>query len=194
VEQSGTRTPTVDANRFEISYLRAVLSLVRVEQKWNTGGTRLFHLVFHLELRWNTLIQLVRGLAWGAPHRRTTLQPAAAGQQMHGSPADHRAAPGNQRGGQGLPRIPTHYSHFPTHPGYQSRMSIRRYLLLDDVIARVRLSRSTIYRQMAAGAFPSPYSLTEHRSGWLESEIDEWCASREKRTLGNRVSRRPPRP
>jgi prophage regulatory protein len=73
-------------------------------------------------------------------------------------------------------------------------MSIHRYLLLKDVIERVRLSRSTIYRQIAAGTFPSPYSLTEHRSGWLESEIEEWSASREKRALGIRVSRRLPRP
>lgn len=59
--------------------------------------------------------------------------------------------------------------------------SSRRYLLLKDVIERVRLSRSTIYRLIAAGSFPSPYALSENRSGWLESEIDEWCNSREKR-------------
>ena len=60
-------------------------------------------------------------------------------------------------------------------------MNPRRYLLLKDVIERVRLSRSTIYRLIAAGSFPSPYSLSENRSGWLESDIDEWCNSREKR-------------
>jgi len=59
---------------------------------------------------------------------------------------------------------------------------------------RVRLSRSTIYRQIAAGSFPSPYSLTENRSGWLESEIDEWCNSRQKRKPGSRISRRVPHP
>jgi prophage regulatory protein len=73
-------------------------------------------------------------------------------------------------------------------------MNTRRYLRLEDVIDRVRLSRSTIYRQIAAGAFPSPYSLTENRSGWLESEIEEWCASREKRGPGRRISRQVPRP
>lgn len=61
-------------------------------------------------------------------------------------------------------------------------------------MARVRLSRSTIYRQIAAGAFPSPYSLTENRCGWLESEIDAWCDSREKRAPGSRLSRRTLRP
>ena len=60
-------------------------------------------------------------------------------------------------------------------------MNIRRYLLLKDVIARVQLSRSTIYRQIAAGSFPSPYSLSANRSGWLETEIDDWCNTRERR-------------
>jgi prophage regulatory protein len=60
-------------------------------------------------------------------------------------------------------------------------MNPRKYLRLEDVMNRVGLSRSTIYRQIAAGAFPSPYSLTENRSGWLESEIEEWSASRQKR-------------
>ena len=72
-------------------------------------------------------------------------------------------------------------------------MSNRRYLLLKDVIARVRLSRSTIYRQIAAGAFPFPYSLSESRSGWLESEIDEWCDTRQKRAPGaSRIAHRTP--
>jgi prophage regulatory protein len=69
-------------------------------------------------------------------------------------------------------------------------MTSRRYLLLRDVIERVRLSRATIYRQIAAGSFPSPYSLSESRSGWLESEIDEWCGTREKRAPGSRMTRR----
>jgi prophage regulatory protein len=62
-------------------------------------------------------------------------------------------------------------------------MNSPRYLLLREVIERVRLSRSTLYRQMAAGTFPSPYALSENRSGWRESDIDEWCQTREKRGL-----------
>ena len=62
-----------------------------------------------------------------------------------------------------------------------------RYLLIQDIMERIRLSRSTLYRKMKAGTFPAPYELSANRSGWLESEIDEWCQSRERRRTVNRV-------
>ncbi|MBW8191439.1 AlpA family transcriptional regulator [Neiella marina] len=49
-----------------------------------------------------------------------------------------------------------------------------RILSLKDVKSRVSLSRSTIYRRMAAGVFPIAISLGCRRVGWLESEVDTW--------------------
>lgn len=81
-------------------------------------------------------------------------------------------------------RFPPNRSYFALPAGTTRRMNIRRYLLVHEVIERIRLSRSTIYRQIAAGSFPAPYSLSENRAGWLESEIDNWCRTRERRTQG----------
>lgn len=40
------------------------------------------------------------------------------------------------------------------------------------------LSRSTIYRLMAAGEFPKPVKLTGKAVGWQLSAIAEWLAQR----------------
>ncbi len=40
------------------------------------------------------------------------------------------------------------------------------------------LSRSTIYMQIKAGEFPRPIRLGPRRSGWLESDIEEWIQGR----------------
>lgn len=54
----------------------------------------------------------------------------------------------------------------------------KSFLRLDEVIARVGLSRSQIYRQIASGTFPSHYPLGLRSVGWLSSEIDEWIDAR----------------
>ena len=51
-------------------------------------------------------------------------------------------------------------------------------LRLPDVIARVGLSRSTIYRATANGGFPRPLKLTAQTVAWRESEINAWIDSR----------------
>jgi prophage regulatory protein len=51
-------------------------------------------------------------------------------------------------------------------------------LRLPEVIRRVGLSKSSIYNRIAAGAFPSGFSLGPQSRGWLESEIEEWIADR----------------
>lgn len=53
------------------------------------------------------------------------------------------------------------------------------YLLrLPQVQARAGLSRSELYRRIAAGTFPAPVKLGERASAWPESEIAAWCAAR----------------
>ena len=51
-------------------------------------------------------------------------------------------------------------------------------LRLPAVLARVGLSRSSIYRAISAGQFPKPVSLGARAIGFLESEIDEWLRQR----------------
>ena len=40
------------------------------------------------------------------------------------------------------------------------------------------LSRSTVYRRLAEGAFPNPVQLGARAVGWVESEVDEWIRQR----------------
>jgi prophage regulatory protein len=49
-----------------------------------------------------------------------------------------------------------------------------RFLRLPQVIDRVGMSRSSIYRLMAREAFPRPFKPSEVASRWLESDIDDF--------------------
>jgi prophage regulatory protein len=51
-------------------------------------------------------------------------------------------------------------------------------LRLPDVIARVGLSRSSIYLALSRNDFPSQVRLGLRSVGWLESDIDEWVRRR----------------
>lgn len=63
------------------------------------------------------------------------------------------------------------------------------FLTLEEVQARVKLSKVTIYRKIKAGTFPAQYELSANRVGWRESEVDEWCESRVKANSRLRVAR-----
>ena len=56
-------------------------------------------------------------------------------------------------------------------------------LKLSDVIARTKLSRSSIYAYVAQGHFPQPVNLGPRSVGWIESDIHEWIRSRTKRRV-----------
>lgn len=49
---------------------------------------------------------------------------------------------------------------------------------LPQVRARTGLSRSEIYRRIAAGDFPKPVKLGDRASAWAEHEVTAWIASR----------------
>lgn len=51
-------------------------------------------------------------------------------------------------------------------------------LRLHQVRARTGLSRSEIYRRIAAGDFPKPIKLGERASAWAEHEVTAWIAAR----------------
>lgn len=46
------------------------------------------------------------------------------------------------------------------------------------VKARTGLSRSEIYRRIAAGDFPAPCKLGERASAWNAAEVDRWITDR----------------
>lgn len=47
-------------------------------------------------------------------------------------------------------------------------------LHMRDVTRYVRLSKTTIHRQIAKGLFPPPLHLTSKRRGWRKEDIDQW--------------------
>jgi len=49
---------------------------------------------------------------------------------------------------------------------------------LPQVKAQTGLSRSGIYRLLAAGEFPAPVKLGERSVAWSEEEIAAWCKAR----------------
>jgi prophage regulatory protein len=50
----------------------------------------------------------------------------------------------------------------------------RSFLRLSTVRSRTGLSRSTLYRRISEGRFPSPIQLGGRAVGWLDSDIDAW--------------------
>lgn len=60
-----------------------------------------------------------------------------------------------------------------------------RFLCRQEVEDRVGLTRSTIYRHMAAGTFPRPKQTGPNSVRWPESSIDRWQATRPYTTPAN---------
>ncbi|WP_198032496.1 helix-turn-helix transcriptional regulator [Aerolutibacter daejeonensis] len=58
---------------------------------------------------------------------------------------------------------------------------------LPVVLARTGLSKSEVYRRVAAGTFPRPTRLGYRTSAWSASEIDQWVDAR----LAQRGQERP---
>ena len=51
-----------------------------------------------------------------------------------------------------------------------------RIVRMKTVLARAGLSRSTIYRKIAEGTFPTQIKISVNGTGWHESDIDLWIA------------------
>ena len=49
-----------------------------------------------------------------------------------------------------------------------------RLLQIDEVKARVALSKTELYRRIKEGRFPRQVRLSARRVAWVESEIDAW--------------------
>jgi len=59
-----------------------------------------------------------------------------------------------------------------------------KILRLPQVMARVGLKKSAIYKMIAAGTFPKQIKLGA-ASGWLESDIQKWILERAGRDPAN---------
>lgn len=53
---------------------------------------------------------------------------------------------------------------------------LEKIIRLKTVLARTGLSRSTLYRKIAEGTFPSQIKISVHGAGWRESAINRWIA------------------
>lgn len=56
--------------------------------------------------------------------------------------------------------------------------STKQIIRPSDVIKKIGLSRSSLYKHMAAGTFPQSIALGERAIGFLSSDIDDWIDSR----------------
>jgi len=51
-----------------------------------------------------------------------------------------------------------------------------RIIRLKTVLARTGLSRTTLYRKIGEGTFPSQVKISIHGAGWHESAVNRWIA------------------
>jgi len=51
-----------------------------------------------------------------------------------------------------------------------------RILRMTTVLQRCGLSRSTVYRMMIKGTFPQRVRISDHCSGWRESDLNRWIS------------------
>jgi len=63
-----------------------------------------------------------------------------------------------------------------------------RVLDPQELLERIPLHRSTVYRMVQEGRFPPPIQLTPSRIGWRWSAVLQWLNARE---AGNPTSHRP---
>jgi prophage regulatory protein len=54
----------------------------------------------------------------------------------------------------------------------------RRILRVSAIVAKVGLSRTTIWRLVKAGEFPQPIELATRARGWFDHEIDNYLEAR----------------
>ena len=74
--------------------------------------------------------------------------------------------------GAGFARLAAVAPPAPCEPAHS------RILRLPEVMARVGLSRASVYLYIGKGLFPRPVAIGRRAVGWLESEIDAWLAAR----------------
>lgn len=71
-----------------------------------------------------------------------------------------------------------------TNSEHQSAPAPLRFLRQPEVLTRVGVAWITILRWEEAGLFPKRRKLGERVVGWVESEIEEWCATKAAQVQG----------
>ena len=64
--------------------------------------------------------------------------------------------------------------------GLLPEASSGQILRLAEVLARVGLGKTTLYRLIGRDEFPRPVRLGPRAVGWKEAEVAEWLDSRER--------------
>ena len=64
----------------------------------------------------------------------------------------------------------------------------RMFVRLPTVLATTGLGRSTIYRLVAEGSFPSPVKLGRRAVAWRWADIERWGCSRSESTNEHRMT------
>jgi prophage regulatory protein len=54
----------------------------------------------------------------------------------------------------------------------------KRALRLNDVLTKVGISRTQLYRLISRGQFPRQFHLSERTAVWDEAEVDAWLRSK----------------
>jgi prophage regulatory protein len=60
-------------------------------------------------------------------------------------------------------------------------MQVPRVIRLPELMERVAVSRTTVYRWEAEGKLPRRIALGPNSVGWLAEEVDAWISSRVRR-------------
>ncbi|WP_373278024.1 helix-turn-helix transcriptional regulator [Andreprevotia lacus] len=58
-----------------------------------------------------------------------------------------------------------------------------QFVRMRDVVLMLDVSRSTIYRWIDEGKFPSPVNLSERTIAFRQKDLDEWAATRQSQTI-----------
>jgi prophage regulatory protein len=54
----------------------------------------------------------------------------------------------------------------------------KKVMNLNDVLATLGISKSTLYRLIGAGQFPKPFKLSERLNGWRVEVVEAWLMSK----------------